>query len=471
MSSLLLRHIDCLVTLDAERRTIVDGALRVEDGVIVAVGRTAELAGSGARVLDGRNLLVMPGLINTHHHLMQALTRNLPAVQDQELFGWLRSLYEVWREVTPEAAYVSALVGFSELLLSGCTTTADHHYFHPRGTPPLVDEQVRAAREIGIRFHVTRGSMSVGRSRGGLPPDDCVEDEEVILEDCERVIRTFHDPSPRAMVRVALAPCSPFSVSPELMRETRRLATRHRVRLHTHLAETKDEESYCQERWGKRPLAFMEELGWLDRDVWFAHAIHLDAQEVERLAGAGAAVAHCPTSNLRLGSGYAPLAEMLRAGVTVSLGVDGSASNDSSHMFAELRQAFLAARGRYGVSALTARQALELGTLGGARALGRDDLGSLEPGKAADFIGVRLDQLGFAGALHDPVGALVFCGVPRVELSVVGGELVVERGAITRPLGAELPAQHNAIAREMVRRAEARTGLGYLDAGWAPLYG
>lgn len=469
------------MTLDRERRVIEDGALLARDGAIVAVGRTADVAAPADRapdvpdVLDGRNLLVMPGLINTHHHLMQTLTRNLPGAQDKELFGWLQTLYEVWRELTPEAAYVSALVGFSELLLSGCTTTADHHYFHPRGTPfpsipSILDEQVRAAREIGIRFHVSRGSMSVGRSRGGLPPDDCVEDEDAILADCERVIRAYHDPAPRAMVRVALAPCSPFSVSPELMRETRRLAARHQVRLHTHLAETTEEERYCQERWGKRPLAFMEDLGWVDGDVWFAHAIHLDESEIGRLAKAGAAIAHCPTSNLRLGSGYAPIPQMLRAGVTVSLGVDGSASNDSSHMFAELRQAFLSARGRHGVTALSAREVLELGTLGGARALGRDDVGSLEPGKAADFIGIRLDQAGFAGALHDPVAALVFCGVPRIELSIVGGRIVVEGGTIASPVGAELPERQNAIAREMVRRAAARTGEHYLETRWTPLY-
>ena len=473
MSALLLQNVACLVTLDRERRVIEDGALLTQDGAISAVGRTAEVA-AGAdqvpRVLDGRHLLVMPGLINTHHHLMQTLTRNLPAAQDQELFGWLQTLYAVWREVTPEAAYVSALVGFCELLLSGCTTTADHQYFHPRGTPSLVDEQVRAAREIGIRFHATRGSMSVGRSRGGLPPDDCVEDEDAILADCERVIRAHHDPAPGAMVRVALAPCSPFSVSPELMSETRRLAARHQVRVHTHLAETIDEERYCQERWGKRPLDFMEDLGWVDRDVWFAHAIHLGPGEIERLAKAGAAVSHCPTSNLRLASGYAPIRRMLAAGVTVSIGVDGSASNDSSHMFAELRQALLSARGRDGVAALSARQVLELGTLGGARALGRPDLGSLEPGKAADFIGIRLDQVGFAGALHDPVAALVFCGVPRVELSVVAGRIVVEGGALAGTVGAELPERQNAIAREMVRRAEARSGARFLETRWTRLY-
>lgn len=467
MSSLLIRDIKCLVTMDPTRRVIEGGAVRIDGDSITSVGRTIDGAD---RVLEGRNLLVMPGLVNTHHHLMQTLTRNLPAVQDKELFEWLLKLYEVWREITPEAAYVSALTGFAELLLSGCTTTSDHHYLHPRGTKSLLDEQVRAAREVGIRFHVTRGSMSVGRSQGGLPPDDCVESEDAILKDSERVVRTHHDPSPRALVRVAFAPCSPFSVSPDLMRETARLARENGVRLHTHLAETADEERYCLERFGKRPFDFMEDLGWVGPDSWFAHAIHLSEAEIERMARAGAAVSHCPSSNQRLASGTAPVPRMLEAGVTVSIGVDGSASNDSSHLFNELRQALLVARGRYGVHALNARQVLELATLGGARALGRDDIGSLEPGKAADLIGVRLDQIGLAGAQHDPVAALVFCGVPRVELSIINGRVVVEGGSLTTVASKELPAQQNAIARELVSRAEARTGTRFVETFWEPVY-
>ena len=470
MASLVVRGIACLVTLDGARRVIDDGAVRVEGNRIARVGTTAELDQPADRVVEASRHLVMPGLVNTHHHLMQTLTRNVPAVQDKELFDWLVTLYEVWRELTPEAAYVSALTGFAELLLSGCTTSSDHHYLHPRGVARLHDEQVRAARDIGIRFHLTRGSMSVGRSRGGLPPDDCVEDEDAILKDSERVIDAYHDPEPCAMVRVALAPCSPFSVSPELMRQTAALAEAKDVRLHTHLAETLDEERYCTERFQKRPFEFMEELGWIGPRSWFAHAIHLNDDEIGRLARAGGAVSHCPSSNQRLSSGTARVPRMLKDGVAVSIGVDGSASNDSSNLFLELRQAMLTARGRYGVRALTARQAIELGTLGGARALGRDDVGSLEPGKAADFIGVRLDDVSLAGSLHDPVAALVFCGVPRVDFSIVNGRMVVQDGKLTTLSGFDLPGKQNALAREMILRAEARTGRPLRESPWEPVY-
>lgn len=453
MPTLLLRHADVLVTMDGDRRRIPDGGLWAEDGVIRQVGRTEDLPARADQVLDARGMVVIPGLVNTHHHLYQTLTRALPEVEAAGLFTWLRNLYLVWAELTPEAVYVSAKVGLAELLLSGCTATTDHLYLFPNGV--RLDDEILAAQELGVRFHPCRGSMSLGRSRGGLPPDEVVEDEEAVLRDWERVVDAFHDPRPYAMCRIAVAPCSPFSVTPDLMREAAAWARSKGVLLHTHVAETLDEERFCVDRFGMRPVAYMERLGWVGPDVWYAHAVHLNADEVRLMAETGTGVAHCPSSNMRLGSGIAPVVEMRRAGVRVGLAVDGSASNDASHMLAEARQALLLQRVRHGAEALRAEEALEMATVGGARVLGRDDIGSLEPGKAADFAGFRLDALDYAGA-HDPVSALLLCQPQRAALVVVNGKVRVWNGEVVGlDLGA-LVVRHNAIAQEMVARARSR---------------
>lgn len=451
MSTLLLHHADVLVLTADGRRQIEDGALWVEGPAVAWAGRSADLPPSyrnADRVIDARGMIVLPGLVNTHHHLYQTLTRAVPAAQDADLFHWLQALYRVWANLTPEAVYVSAQVGLAELILSGCTTTSDHLYLYPNGV--RIDDEIRAAQELGIRFHPTRGSMSLGESRGGLPPDAVVEDEAAILRDCQRAIEAFHQPQRFGMVRVGVAPCSPFSVTPDLMREAAALARAYGVRLHTHLAETKDEERFCVERFGVRPLAYMERLGWLGDDVWHAHVVHVDAREIGVLARTGTGIAHCPSSNMRLASGVAPVCAMRRAGVAVGLGVDGSASNDSAHLLGEARQAMLLQRVANGPAALGAWDALDLATRGGARVLGRDDIGALAPNMAADFIGFRLERLAYAGALHDPVAALVFCTPQTVDLSVINGEVIVEDGCLTRVDLEALVRRHNALSRALV---------------------
>lgn len=454
MATLLLRNAEVVVAMDASRREIRDGALFVRDHVIEQVGPSSELPLTADRIIDAHGMIVLPGLVNTHHHLYQTLTRAIPAAQDADLFHWLKTLYPVWAELTPEAVYTSALVGLSELILTGCTTAADHLYLFPNGS--RLDDEIRAAREIGIRFHPTRGSMSLGESKGGLPPDRVCEDEEAILQDSRRVIETFHDPDPLSMCRVGVAPCSPFSVTPGLMQESAHLARAYHVRLHTHLAETRDEEDFCLGKFGRRPVDYAEHLEWLGQDVWFAHSVWVKDSEIGRYARTGTGVAHCPTSNMRLASGIAPIIKMVECGVRVGLGVDGSASNDSSHMLAEARQAMLLQRVQGNPGALTARQALALATRGGAEVLGREDIGSLEAGKAADFVAIDLNRVEYAGALHDPVAALVFCATPRVDLSVINGRVVVEDGHLTTVDLPPVIERHNRIAREMVERAGAR---------------
>ncbi|GIV95551.1 MAG: 8-oxoguanine deaminase [Herpetosiphonaceae bacterium] len=455
MPTLLVRNATLLVTMDRERRRIADGGLFIRDNVIEVVGRTAELPQQADRILDLRGHLVLPGMINTHHHLYQTLTRALPGAQNASLFQWLKTLYPIWAELTPEAAYTSALVGMAELMLTGCTTTSDHLYLYPNGVQ--LDDTIRAAAELGIRFHPTRGGMSLGESQGGLPPDRVTEREDVILTDARRVIETYHDPRPYSMCRIGVAPCSPFSVTPELMREAAALARSYGVRLHTHLAETLDEEVFCLERFGRRPVEYAAELGWVGEDVWHAHAVHVNEAEAALLGRTGTGVAHCPTSNMRLASGIAPLGMYRRAGVPVGLGVDGSASNDSSHMLAEPRQALLLQRVLGGPTALTVEEALELATIGGARVLGRDDIGSLAPGMAADFIAFDLQRLDFAGAaVHDPVGALVLCAPQRVDLAVINGSVVVEQGQLVRVELGPILERHNRLSRAMVDRAGSR---------------
>ena len=457
-----------VVTQDDRRTRIPGGHVLVRDDRIEAVGsgepRVSERID---RRIDARGRVVLPGLVNTHHHLPQTLTRNVPRVQEAPLFRWLTELYEVWRGTDATAVDVATRVGLGELLLTGCTTTTDHLYLFPRGQERLIDVEIDAARDMGIRFHPTRGSMSRGQAQGGLPPDDVVQDEETILADSRRLIREHHDPRPGAMIRIALAPCSPFSVTDGLMRRTAELAREHGVRLHTHLAETKDEETYCEEVYGCRPAEYLRRLGWLGRDVWLAHCVHLSAEEVALFGETGTGVAHCPSSNFRLGSGIAPVRKMLDAGVPVGLGVDGSASNDTSNMLAEARQSLLAHRiGADPSRWITAEEALWMATRGGARCLGRDDIGSLEAGKCADVVLVDTRRLSYAGASSDLVAALVFSPFPEpVDMAMVNGRVVVEGGQL---VGVDVPAlvaTADAIAEDLLRRASERTGRNYFEKG------
>lgn len=447
MSTLLVRNADLLATMADDGAEIAGGGLYAVDGFITHVGPSADLPAEADEVIDARGMLLMPGMVNTHHHFCQTLTRCM--AQDQNLFGWLTTLYPIWANITPAAVYTATRTALAELILSGCTTTSDHTYLWPNGA--RLDDQIRAARELGARFHAARGSMSVGRSKGGLPPDHVVEDEAHILADSRRVIEEYHDPRPGAKLRVVLAPCSPFTVSLDLMRESIALARSYGVHSHTHLAETLDEERYCLERFGRRPAELIEELGWVGPDVWHAHVVHPSNDEVKRLGASRTGMAHCPCSNMRLASGIAPIGAMRGAGWRIGLGVDGSASNDGSHMLGEARQAMLLQRVGGDPAAMGARETLRMATRGGAEVLGRDDVGQLTPGMCADFVGYRLDRLGFAGgAVHDPLAALVFCYPPNVDLSVVHGRTLVRGGELLGVDVGELIARQNEVARGLV---------------------
>jgi len=455
--TLLVRGASLVATVDDERRELADASILVRGGRIEAVGPAAALPASADEVVDARGHLVVPGLVNAHHHMFQSLTRAIPAVQDAELFAWLRGLYPIWARLTPEMIRVSTKVAMAELLLSGCTTTADHLYVYPDGV--RLDDAIEAAADVGMRFVATRGSMSVGASRGGLPPDALVEREDDVLRDTRRLIERWHDPSPGAMVQVAVAPCSPFSVSPDLMRESARLARAHGVRLHTHLAENDHDVAYARERLGRTPAEYAEEVGWLGADVWHAHCVKLDAAGIARFAATGTGVAHCPASNMRLASGIAPVRAMLDAGVPVGLGVDGSASNDGAQMVAEARLAMLLQRvagslAPFGCdrapAAMTARDALALATRGGARVLGRRDVGHLAPGMCADLAGYDLRTPAFAGgAVHDPVGALLLCASPAASFAVVDGRIAVRDGRLAAFELEPVLERHDALARAL----------------------
>ena len=444
--------------MDGQRRELKGAGIYAVDGIIRQVGTTSELPVTADTVIDLGGQIVLPGFVNTHHHLNQTLTRNFPGAQNNNLFPWLRALYRAWSRIDAEASRASTLVGLAELALSGCTTVFDHTYLYKNGNS--VDCQIEAARDLGVRFHASRGSMSLGESKGGLPPDDCVEDEDFILKDCERVIAKHHDASVGSMTRIVLAPCAPFTVTERLLRDSAALARQHKVRLHTHLCETRDEERYTLERFGMRPVEWMETMGWVGDDVWYAHAIHVNDAEIARFAATGCGAAHCPCSNMRLASGIAPIKKYMAAGVKVGLGVDGSASNDSSNMLAEVRQAMLLARLEAGLRTagrpiaesewMTAREALEIATLGGASVLGRSDIGSLEPGKCADFFSLDLDTLGYAGALHDPVAAVVFCAPQTARHTVINGKPVVKDGEIVAMDMQPVIATHNRCAARLL---------------------
>lgn len=446
-NTLLIKNARVVVTMDEQRREISDGAIFVRGNVIEQVGPTSELPQAADEVIDAAGHVVIPGLVNTHHHMYQSLTRVIPAAQNGELFNWLTNLYPIWSNLDAEMVRVSTLTAMSELILSGCTTSSDHLYIYPNDC--RLDDSIEAAARIGMRFHAARGSMSVGQSKGGLPPDCVVEDEQSILKDTQRLIETYHDASRHAMQRIVVAPCSPFSVSRELMKESAALARSHGVSLHTHLAESVNDIAYSREKFNMTPAEYAEDCGWVGHDVWHAHCVQLDDAGVYMFARTGTGVAHCPCSNMRLASGIAPIRKMVDAGVPVGLGVDGSASNDGAHMLGEARQAMLLQRVGFGPDAMTARQALELATLGGAKVLNRDDIGALKPGMSADIVMFKLDHVGFAGALHDPVAALVFCTPANVNYSIINGKVVVKEGllqTIDLPLVLE---RHNQLAAKL----------------------
>lgn len=448
MSTLLLKNAQLLLTMDDDSTRLVGGGLYAVDGVIQQVGPSHALPESADKVLCLDQHVVMPGLVNTHHHLYQNLTRVIPRAQNAPLFGWLQTLYPIWARLTPEAIQVSTQLGLVELLLSGCTTTSDHLYVFPGDC--TLDHQIEAAAGIGSRFHAMRGSMSIGESAGGLPPDSLVEREQDILRDSQRLIEQYHDPADYALCRVGLAPCSPFSVSTDLMRESAALARAHGVRLHTHLAENVEDIAYSESVYGMRPGEYAESCGWTGEDVWHAHCVQLDERENALFAASGTGVAHCPCSNMRLGSGIAPLTRWLELGVPVGLGVDGSASNDAADLIDEARHALLLQRVQRGPSAIDAEQVLRVATRGGARVLGRHDIGQLAPGMAADFVAWRSDTLAFAGAHSDLAAALVMCKPGKVDLAVVQGRALVEDGQLTMLDLPTLLQQHRRVSEQLI---------------------
>ncbi|MEX2322956.1 MAG: 8-oxoguanine deaminase [Acidimicrobiia bacterium] len=452
MSTLLVRNAEMLVTMDGGRREIPDGGLFARDGVIEAVGTTAELPTTADRVVDASDMLVLPGLVNTHHHFVQTLTRTVPDAQSAKLFDWLTTLYPIWARLTPDDVRIATTLALLELAKSGCTTAFDHQYLWPNGS--TIDDQITGAAPVGIRFHASRGSMSLSEKDGGLPPDSVVQEAGFILDATQAAIERHHDPNPGALTRIVVAPCSPFTVTEDLMVESAALARDRGVRLHTHLAETADEEAHTIERFGKRPVDYAADLGWLGDDVWYAHAVFIDEAETERMAATGTGVAHCPSSNMRLASGIAPVARFVEAAVPVGIGVDGSASNDGSNLLAETRQALLLAR--LGVSPgigsgpqMSARTALELATIGGAAVLGRDDIGALEAGRMADLFTLDLNRIEYSGA-HDPVAAAVMCHPAPAHTVIVGGKPVVEDYHHVTLDEGEVVTRHRAAARRLV---------------------
>lgn len=475
MTTLLIKNARCIATFDdahpAQSRELTNASLFIRDHRIAALGPAADLPQTADDVIDARNHLVVPGLINTHHHMYQSLTRAIPAVQNAELFGWLRGLYPIWAGLTPEMVQVSTQIAMAELLMSGCTTSSDHLYIYPNGV--RLDDSIHAALEIGMRFVASRGSMSVGQSLGGLPPDRVVEQENAILKDTQRLIERWHDTAHGGMVNVAVAPCSPFSVSRDLMRESAVLARHYGARLHTHLAENDHDLAYTREKFNCTPMQYAQDLGWLGPDVWHAHCVKLDDEGISLFAATRTGVAHCPCSNMRLASGIAPIRRMLNAGVPVGLGVDGSASNDAAHLVNEARQAMLLARvGRalqppetrqgadgqprtffgcdLGPAEMTARDALSVATRGGAQVLGRTDIGHLAVGMCADLALFDLNTLAFAGgAVHDPVGALLLCASPQAAYTVVNGRVVVREGHLTTIDLGPLIERHNQMAMQL----------------------
>jgi cytosine/adenosine deaminase-related metal-dependent hydrolase len=428
---------------------IEDGYVAADGNVISYVGKKRP-EGKYDRVIDCSNKIMLPGFVNTHHHLYQTLTRNVKSVQSAKLFDWLVNLYEIWKNIDEEASYVSAAIASCEMALSGVTTSSDMLYLYPNGKNSIFDEEIKGVEHIGLRFHPTRGSMSMSKKDGGLPPDSVVQNEDEILSEYERAISKYHDRSKYAMVRVALAPCSPFSVTESLMVKTLDVAQKYGVLLHTHLAETEDEEKFCIEKFGLRPVDYMEKIGWLNPMVWFAHTVHVNDKDIEKMRKNDVGISHCPTSNMRLGSGIAPISKM--KGMRISLGVDGSASNDTSNMILEARTALLLQRVKYGSNAMTPKEAIEIASMGGAKVLRMDDyIGSIEAGKAADIIMFDMDRVEFAGGLDDPSGAVIMCDGHRVDFNMVNGEPIVENGTLKIKDLDYLVKRQNEISKKLVK--------------------
>ena len=462
MNTILINNPLCVATMDDAGTEFSGGHLYIENDIIKSVG-PHPLDVLADKVIDASDMVITPGFINTHHHLYQTLTRNIPLMQDQPLFSWLTNHYEVWRELTTEAVDISTKTGLLELMKSGVTTSSDHLYLFPsQASPQLIDTEIKAAKTLGVRFQPTRGSMSLGKSKGGLPPDDVVQSEEVIQKDTERLLAKYHEESEGAMVRIALAPCSPFSVTPDLMKQTAVFARANKLQIHTHLAETLDEEAFCIKNFGQRPVELMQSLDWLSSNSWYAHSVHLNHTEIQLMGDKQVGISHCPSSNMRLGSGIARIRELLDAKVNVSLGVDGSASNDSGDMLLEMRNAMLLSRLRQQEYWLTARDVLRMATRGGAAVLGRHDIGELSVGKQADLAIFNMTGLPQAGSLSDPLASLVFTTRDRpVDHLIIKGKMIIESGTSQVDEFA-LAKRHNAMAAEMLQRAQTRTGIKFV---------
>ncbi|MCF7858939.1 MAG: 8-oxoguanine deaminase [Candidatus Cloacimonetes bacterium] len=463
MKKILIKDPALIATMNDNMEEWKGGHILIEGNKISSLGKDP-YNGSYDEEIDAAGMVILPGFINTHHHLYQSLTRNIPRMQDQELFPWLVDHYQVWREVTEEAIYVSSKTGLLEMMLSGVTTSSDHLYLFPdKCTNELIDIEIKAAHELGIRFQPTRGSMSLSKKDGGLPPDDVVQSEAVIMQDSQRLIDKYHDENPGAMIRISLAPCSPFSVTPELMKQTAEMAKEQNLMFHTHLAETIDEENFCIEKFGARPAAYLDSLGWISGNSWVAHAVHLSDDEIKQMGECGMGISHCPSSNMRLGSGIARIKEMLKAGVAVSLAVDGSASNDSGNMLSELRLAMLLSRLRKPEFWLTAREVLRIATRGGAAALGRDDIGELSVGKQADISLFSIDHLEYAGSHSDSLASLLFTQRMRpVDHLIINGEVQIRDGKADVNLE-DLIKDHNRISDEMIKRAKNNTRIDFYN--------
>jgi 8-oxoguanine deaminase len=461
MSTLLIKNPLAVATMNDADYEFSGGHIYIEDNVIKSIGPGSSTI-QADKTIDATGMVITPGFINTHHHLYQSLTRNIPLMQNQPLFSWLTNHYEVWRELTTEAVAVSTQTGLIELMKTGVTTSSDHLYLFPsKASPELIDTEIEAAKALGIRFQPTRGSMSLGKSRGGLPPDDVVQTEEAIQKDTERLLGKYHEDSEGAMIRIALAPCSPFSVTTELMKQTSEYARINGLQIHTHLAETLDEEAFCLESFGLRPVGLMQKLNWLTSNAWYAHSVHLSDDEIKIMGENQVGISHCPSSNMRLGSGIARIRELLDAHVSVSLGVDGSASNDSGDMLLEMRNAMLISRLREQAYWLTARDVLKMATRGGAAALGRTDVGQLSIGKQADLALFGMADLAQAGSLSDPIASLIFTTRQRpVDYLIVQGKIIME-GGDSQLDEKVLVSKHNRISTEMLHLASQRTKIDF----------
>ena len=448
MSNLLLKNASFVALMDDAGTEITNCSIYCENGIIKEVGKEINLPKKIDRTLNLQGMIVIPGLINTHHHLFQNLTRVYPNAQNHTLFNWLKSLYPIWKNLSPEHVISAVTLGLSELALSGCTTSSDHQYIFPGGSS--LDDCIFAAEKTGLRFHATRGSMSIGESRGGLPPDELTEKEDDILNDCERVINKYNNPEKFSMLRIALAPCSPFSVSQDLMKETALLARNKNVGLHTHLAENIEDIEYSEQHFGMRPGDYAESLGWVGKDVWHAHCVQLNKTEIKLFSKSCTGISHCPSSNMRLGSGIAPIRLMIDEGVNIGIGVDGSSSNDSAHMLNEVRQTMLLQRVKNGPETMTAREALRLATRGGAEVLNRTDIGQISPGFAADFAIFDINVIDFAGALSDPISSLVFCGPVKTTYTIVNGEIIVDKGNFVKIDLIKAIENHNNLSKKLL---------------------